>query len=185
MWGYLLPMCFCVATTPLIMSQHSQVVTLFQMPQKWHEKYPCTKIFIPSFFSKFSKIQEFLPSENFSNHPLFLNFHPLKISTWKISTHSGLISIKMPTFSKFFIKNHSKNYEISYKKILQISPHSWFESMKVWFSRNFFVGQLFTGLFVCWVSLLLRILSFLRFYGCLKIIFWDFFQKFLNTNRSR
>lgn len=167
------------------MSQHSQVVTLFQMPQKCHEKYPCTKIFIPSFFQNFPKFK------NFCHLKIFQIIHFFKISTvWKYPHGKyqhilGLFQSKCLRFQNFFIKNYSENYEISYKKILQISPHSWFESMKVWFSRNFFVGQLFTGLFVCWVSLLLRILSFLRFYGCLKIIFWDFFQKFLNTNRSR
>ena len=184
MWGYLLPMCFCVATTPLIMSQHSQVVTLFQMPQKCHEKYPCTKIFIPSFFQNFPKFKNFCHLKifqiiHFFKFLPFENIHMENINTFWVNFNQNAYVFKI------FHQKPLKKLRNLIKKNLQISPHSWFESMKVWFSRNFFVGQLFTGLFVCWVSLLLRILSFLRFYGCLKIIFWDFFQKFLNTNRSR
>ena len=179
MWGDLLPRCFCVATTPLIMSQHSQVVTLFQMPQKCHEKYPCTKIFIPSFFKIFQNSRMFVIWKFFKSSTFciihFENVHMEKIS---FNAHSGLISIKMPTFSFILHQKLLLKLRNFIKKILQISPHSWFESMKVWFSRNFFVGQLFTGVFVCWVSLLLRILSFLRFYVVWKLFFEIFFKNF-------
>ena len=158
------------------MSQHSQVVTLFQMPQKCHEKYPCTKIFIPSFFfQNFPKFYNFCHLKIFKSST-FLKISTLKIYTWKISTHSGLISIKMPTFSNFFHQKPLLKLR-NFIKILQISPHSWFESMKIWFSRNFFVGQLFTGLFVCWVSLLLRILSFCAFLWLFENYFLRFFSK--------
>ena len=167
------------------MSQHSQVVTLFQMPQKCHEKYPCTKIFIPCFFKNFPKFWNFLPSGIFLQN---IQISILKISAWKISKN-GFISIKNAYVFKYFwpkingkLRNFTKNFQ---KKFWHISPHSWFlESMKnQWFSRIFSSSiSCFASVWIfCWVYLLLRILSWCVFLWKF-FYFWDFFSKIIQID---
>ena len=135
------------------MSQHSQVVTLFQMPQKCHEKYPCTKIFIPSFFKNFPKFWNFLPSGFFLQN---IQISILKISTWQISKN-GFISIKNAYVFKYFwpkisgkLRNFTKKLSkkvLTYKSTFLISR---INEKSMIFSNFFFVDQLFcVGLIFC------------------------------------
>ena len=175
MWGYLLPMCFCVATTPLIMSQHSQVVTLFQMPQKCHEKYPCTKIFIPSFFQNFPKFKNFCHLKifqiiHFFTFPPFEDIHMEKINTFWVNFNQNAYVFKifyqkpLKKLRNFLQKNFTNkstfliwvNESLIFSKFLRRSAVYWFVCL---LSLSFIKNSLFFAFLWLFENYFLRFFS--------------------------
>ena len=157
------------------MSQHSQVVTLFQMPQKCHEKYPCTKIFIPSFFQNFPKFK------NFCHLKIFQIIHFFEISTlWKYPHGKyqhilGLFQSKCLRFQNFSSKTTQKITKFHTKNFTNKS------TFLIWINESLIFSKFLRRSAVYWFVCLLS-LSFIKnslFFAFLWL-FENYFLRFFS-----